>query len=156
MTKTKIKIVDNSSLRAEIDDLYELTNQIELAKWAIKCVKHLLNLINFEVTDIKAIENGFKVNEQWQLGNLSVHEVRLAGFKIHQAARLSKSKILENAFRAAGQAVGVGHMKEHAMICSDYVIKTVQLIYPNQLEKITEERQWQLDELIKFSTKTSP
>jgi hypothetical protein len=82
--------------------------------------------------------------------------VRLAGFKIHHAARLCKSKILENAFRAAGQAVGVGHMKEHAMICSDYVIKTVQLIYPNQLEKITEERQWQLDKLIKYSTKTSP
>ncbi|MRR19214.1 hypothetical protein EG827_03385, partial [bacterium] len=111
MTKAKIKIVDNSSLRAEIDGLYELTNQVELAKWAIKCVKHLLNLIDFEVTDIKAIENGFKVNEQWQLGNLRVHEVRLAGFKMHQAARLSKSKIIENAFRAAGHAVGVGHMK---------------------------------------------
>lgn len=38
-------------------------------------------------------------------------------------------------------------MREHAMVCSDYAIKTIQLAFPDQINKITQERQWQLDEL---------
>ena len=85
-TKTKIKIIDNTSLRAEIDELYEQTNQINLAKWAIKCAKHVLPLTEFEKIDLTSIDIGFKINELWQIGNASVHEVRQAGFKIHEVA----------------------------------------------------------------------
>jgi len=146
-TKTKIKIIDNTSLRAEIDDLYGQTNQINLAKWAIKCAKHVLPLTEFEKIDMTSIDNGFKINELWQIGNASVHEVRQAGFKIHEVARQCKSEITKNAIRTVGQAVGVGHMREHAMVCSDYAIKTIQIAFPDQIDKITQERQWQLNEL---------
>lgn len=149
-TKTKIKIIDNISLRADIDELYEQTNQINLAKWAIKCAKHVLPLTEFEEIDMTSINNGFKINELWQIGNASVHEVRQAGFKIHEVARQCKSEIVKNAIRTVGQAVGVGHMREHAMVCSDYAIKSIQLAFPDQLDKITQERQWQLNELKKY------
>ena len=145
-TRTKIKIVDNSDLRAEIDNLYEQTNQIDLAKWAIKCAKHILRLSNEEF-DKTVIENGFRINELWQTGNATVHEVRLAGFRIHEVARQCKSEITKNTIRASGQAVGVGHMREHAMVCSDYAIKTIQLAFPEQIDKILQERKWQLNEL---------
>lgn len=146
-TRTKIKIIDNTSLRAEIDELYGQTNKINIAKWAIKCAKHVLPLTEFEKIDMTSIENGFKINELWQIGNASVHEVRQAGFKIHEVARQCKSEITKNAIRTVGQAVGVGHMREHAMVCSDYAIKTIQLAFPDQIDKITQERQWQLNEL---------
>ena len=149
-TKTKIKIIDNTSLRAEIDELYEQTNQINLAKWAIKCAKHILPLTELEKIDMTSIDNGFKINELWQIGNASVHEVRQAGFKIHEVARQCKSEIAKNAIRTVGQAVGVGHMREHAMVCSDYAIKTIQLAFPDQIDKISQERQWQLNELKKY------
>lgn len=149
-TKTKIKIIDNTSLRAEIDELYEQTNHINLAKWAIKCAKHILLLTELEKIDISLIDYGFKINELWQTGNASVHEVRQAGFKIHEVARLSKIELEKNAFRTVGQAVSVGHMKEHAMVCSDYAIKTIQLAFPDQMNKISQERQWQFDELKKY------
>jgi len=149
-TKTKIKIIDNKSLRAEIDELYEQTNHINLAKWAIKCAKHILLLTELEKIDISLIDYGFKINELWQTGNASVHEVRQAGFKIHEVARLSKIELEKNAFRTVGQAVSVGHMKEHAMVCSDYAIKTIQLAFPDQMNKISQERQWQFDELKKY------
>ena len=152
-TRTKIKIVDNSVLRAEIDNLYEQTNQIDLAKWAIKCAKHVLPLAEFEKIDMTSIDNGFKINELWQIGNTTVHEVRQAGFKIHEVARQCKSEIVKNAIRTVGQAVGVGHMKEHAMVCSDYAIKTVQLAFPDSMDKIKAERQWQLNELKRFFEK---
>lgn len=146
-TKAKIKIIDNTSLRAEIDELYEQTNQINLAKWAIKCALHVLPLIEFEKIDMTSIYNGFKINELWQTGNSSIQELRQAGFKIHEVARQCKSEITKNAIRAVGHAVGVGHMREHAMVCSDYAIKTIQLAFPGQIDKITQERQWQLNVL---------
>ena len=149
-TKTKIKIIDNTILRAEIDELYEQTNQIDLAKWAIHCAKHVLPLADFEIIDFSSVENGFKTNELWQIGKASVHEVRQAGFKIHEVARKCKSEIARNAMRTVGQAVGVGHMREHAMVCSDYAIKTIQLAFPDQTEKISQERQWQLNEIKQY------
>ena len=149
-TKTKIKIIDNASLRAEIDDLFEETNQVNLAKWAIKCAKHILPLTELDKVEMTTIDNGFKINELWQTGNVPVNELRQAAFKIHEVARQCKSEIVKHAIRAAGQAVGVGHMREHAMVCSDYAIKTIQLAFPDQMNRITQERQWQLNELKQY------
>ena len=146
-TKPKIKIVDNSNLRLEIDKLYEQTNQIDLAKWAINCAKHILLFSESEKFDTTPIKNGFKINELWQIGKASVHEVRQAGFKIHEIARKCKTEIAKSAIRSSGQAVGVGHMREHAMVCSDYAIKTIQLVFPDNINKVSDERQWQLNEL---------
>ena len=151
-TKTKIKIIDNSGLRAEIDELFEETNQIDLAKWAINCAKHVLPLNRFEITDSTFIEKGFRINELWQIGKASIQDVRKAGFKIHEVARQCKSEIVKNAIRTAGHAVGVGHMREHAMVCSDYAIKTIQLAFPDEIDKISQERLWQLNELKKISS----
>ena len=151
LTKSKIRIIDNIDLRTEIDELCGLTSQINLTKWAINCVKHILPLANFEGVDFTTVKLGFETNELWQTGKASVHEVRQAAFKIHEVARQCKSEIVKNTFRAAGQAVSVGHMKEHAIVCSDYAIKTIQLAFPEQLDKVTKERQWQLDELKQYS-----
>ena len=153
-TKPKIKIEDDSELRAEIDQLYEITEQVELAKWSIKCAKHILPLFEVGNIEMSAIESGIRVNEFWQVGKASVYEVRQAGFKIHAVARNCKTEVGKNAIRTVGQAVGVGHMKEHAMVCSDYAIKTVQLAFPEDKEKITEERQWQLKALEKIKAST--
>lgn len=152
-TKPKIKIRDNADLRAEIDKIYELTEQTDLAKWAINCAKRVLPFSKDENIDTADTENGFKTNELWQIGNASVHEVRQAGFKIHAIARECKTEVGKNAIRTAGQAVGVGHMREHAMVCSDYAIKTVELAFPNDMEKITIEREWQLNELKRIKTR---
>ena len=153
-TKPKIKIEDDSELRAEIDQLYEITDQVELAKWSIKCAKHILPLSKVESIEMTDIENGIRVNELWQIGKAGVSEVRQAGFKIHAIARSCETEVAKNAIRTVGQAVGVGHMKEHAMVCSDYAIKTIQLAFSNAKERITEERKWQLKTLkeIKAST----
>lgn len=146
-TKTKIKIIDNSTLRAEIDALYEQANQICLSNWAIKCVRHILQFSENSKVNSKVIDNGFTIIELWKTGKARVYEVRQAAFKIHEVARNCESEIEKNAMRTVGHAVAVGHLKQHAMVCSDYAIKTIQLISPENFDKITEERQWQLNEL---------
>ncbi len=153
-TKPKIKITDDIRLRSEIDKEYENTDQVDLARWAIIWARKVLPFAKDEHIDFSIIESGFEINELWQHGEASVHEVRQAGFEIHSVARKCKTEIGKNAIKTAGQAVGVGHMKEHAMVCSDYAIKTIQLAFPGEGGKITEEREWQLKELKRL--KTSP
>lgn len=146
-TKPKIKIIDNSELRAAIDSLYESAQQVTLAQGAIDCAKHVLPLSEIEDIDMSAIHEGIATNQRWQDDQASVHEVRQAGFKIHALARQCQTQIGKNAVRSAGHAIAVGHMREHAMVCSDYAVKTVQLAFPDSIEKITKERQWQLEAL---------
>ena len=45
-----------------------------------------------------------------------MHDVRQAGVKIHKVARESNSEIKKTALRVVGQAVGSGHMREHAIV----------------------------------------
>jgi len=52
-TKVKIKIKDNMELREKIDELYEKTCQIDLAKWSLLMAKHILDIagINYHSID---------------------------------------------------------------------------------------------------------
>jgi hypothetical protein len=150
-TKAKIKIKDNGELRAEIDRLYEKTDQADLAKWSLIIAKHILEIAEIDYHSIGPIVEGFRVNELWQTGKARMHDVRQAGFKIHAVAREYDSEIKKTAIRVAGQAVASGHMREHAMVASDYAVKTIVLISSNDMDAITRERLWQLNELKKIS-----
>ncbi len=146
-TRVKIKIQDNSTLRAEIDELYEKVSQIDLAKWSLKIAKRILNVAGLDYKNFDVIVEGFKVNELWQSGNARMYDIRQAGFKIHKLARDCDSEIQKSALRTTGQAVASGHMREHAMVTSDYAIKTIGLITNNDIDAITKERKWQLNKL---------
>lgn len=151
--KPKIKIKDNDDLRAEIYELYEKTNQVDLARWSLILSKHILDLADIDYNFVDEIKEGFNVNMLWQEGNARMHDVRQVGFKIHKLARECNDEIKKAALRTAGQAVGSGHMKEHSMVASDYAIKTIDLISSCDIKAITNERQWQLKELIKIINK---
>lgn len=149
-SRPKIKIVDDTELRKEIEKNTDFLSQINLAKWAISVAKHVLPYLEKEFSDNGKIENGFKVNGLWQKGEATVHQVRQSGFKVHEVARECKGETAKAAARAVGQSVGVGHMRGHAMMATDYAIKTINLAFNNDMIKVTEEREWQLDELNKY------
>lgn len=147
--KPKIKISDNSQLREKLLNLVATVEHVDLAAWAMGCVNHIINLSTEEINP-EVIKSGFETIKLWQKKEATVHQLRQAGFKIHEEARKCKSELPKTILRAAGQAVGVGHMREHAMVCSDYAIKTVQLSSFNNFDKISEERKWQIDEVKKY------
>lgn len=146
-TKAKIKIVDNSTLREEIDELYDKTNQIALAKWSLSIAKHILLVVGIDYKSENVIVEGFQINEMWQTGNARSHDVRQSGFKIHKLARENDNEIQKTALRVVGQAVASGHMREHSMVASDYAIKVIGLLTSNNKSAISNERKWQLEEL---------
>lgn len=153
MSKVKIKINDVDELRNELDKIYESSSQVDLAKWSISLAKHIFFTIKVDYKNNNVVLNGFKVNEDWQIGEARMYDVRLAGFKVHELARNESDSIKSTAFRVAGQAVGSGHMREHSMVASDYAIKVINLLYPNELNQVKEKRIWQINKLKNIKNK---
>lgn len=143
-TITKIKINDVSELRQKLDQIYEFKSQVDLARWALQLSKYIFTLIDYDYENDSVIAEGFAVNEKWQSGDARMYDVRQAGFKVHKLARRSENPIIQAAIRVAGQAIGTGHMKEHAMVASDYAIKVLNLKYPNNMEVVEKLREWQI------------
>lgn len=143
-TIAKIKIKDIVELRRKLDQIYEDKSQIDLAKWALYLSKYVFSLIEYDYENESAIADGFTTNEKWQIGEARMHDVRQSGFIVHKLARESKDTVLQAALRVAGQAIGTGHMREHAMVASDYAIKVVNLKYPNDMAAVKELREWQI------------
>lgn len=146
-TKVKIKINDVSELRAALDAIYEEKTQFQLAQWALILAEHSLTLVGYHYEADPIIQNGFDTNRQWQTGESRVFDVRQAGFKIHQLAKSCKDPIIQAALRVAGQAIGTGHMREHAMVASDYAIKVINLKHPGDISVVKAEREWQIKTL---------
>ena len=146
-TKVKIKINDIPELRAALDAIYEEKAQIQLAQWALTLAEHILALVGYNYETDPVIQNGFDTNRQWQTGAVRMFDVRQAGFKVHQLAKSCNDPIQQAALRVAGQAVGTGHMREHAMVASDYTIKAINLKYPGDISAVKAEREWQIETL---------
>jgi len=143
-TIAKIKIKDSVELRQKLDQIYEYKSQIDLAQWALNLAKHIFLLVDYEYECESVIIEGFTTNEKWQKGEARMHDVRQAGFRVHKLVKESKDVILQTALRVAGQAIGTGHMREHAMVASDYAIKVINLKYPDDMEAVKGEREWQI------------
>lgn len=146
-TRTKIKIIDNIELRRILDAEYEKSSQVKLCKYALLLAKHILKIIEYNDMDNPIIKAGYAVNDSWQKGEATIHEVRQTGFQIHRLAKNSQDIIIQTALRVVGQAVATAHMKEHAMVASDYAIKVINQMYPNDNDAISQERLWQIENL---------
>ncbi len=146
----RLRIPDDPALRAAIAELFGHCSLSCAALWAIACARHILPLSLAGEKETELTENGMRTAENRIKGIASVYELRQSALEIHAAARQCSSGITGTALRAAGHAVSTGHMKEHAMVCSDYAIKFIHLSFPGSADKIREERQWQLDELKKL------
>lgn len=146
-TRTKIKISDDIELRRILDDEYEKSSQTKLCKYALLLATHILTAIEYDDIDNSTIKEGYAVNESWQKGTARMHDVRQAGFQIHRLAKNSKNIVTQAAFRVVGQAVAAGHMPEHAMVASDYAVKVINLLFPNDVNAVKQERLWQIETL---------
>jgi len=147
-TKVKIKIDDIPELRASLDAIYEGKTQTQLAQWALNLAEHILAIVGYDYETDQVIQSGFTANKKWQYGAARMFDVRQAGFKVHQLAKMCNDPAIQAALRTAGQAVGTGHMREHAMVASDYAIKTINLKYPNDMNAVEAERAWQIAALM--------
>lgn len=146
-TDVKIKINDISRLRKKLNDLYNNADQVILAKWSAVLAKHIFDLIGYDYLDSEIILAGFAVNKEWQNGRASVNDVRKASFKVHELAKLSEDKLIKAAIRVAGHAAATAHMRQHAMVASDYAVKAVNIKYHDNMHTVKQERKRQIKTL---------
>ncbi len=147
MIKAKIRIPDDIDLRAKLVQEYEKASQVQMCRYALGLAAHILGLIDNSNLNRATISEGFRINEQWQEGNARMNDVRHASFTIHQIAKACDDTVVRTALRVAGHAVAAAHMKEHAIVASDYAVKTICLLYPDCMEAIRKERKWQIHHL---------
>lgn len=147
MTRAKIKIVDDARLREELDREYETSSQVQLCRYALLLASQVLSMVNDPALDNDTVKEGFLINEQWQKGNAGVHDVRQVCFIIHQLAKTSEDMTVSTALRVAGHAAATAHMREHAMVASDYAVKVINLLYPDRMDMVETERLWQIKQL---------
>ncbi|WP_314181237.1 putative immunity protein [Abiotrophia defectiva] len=145
MTRRKIKLLDSDDLRNHLDSYYQVASQETCAQFGRDLVAHLIKLTGSKVGQEPDIEAGWAVSQACLAGQARMHDVRQAGFKIHALAKQAENPLEQALLRVIGHAVATSHMKEHAMVASDYAIKLINLAYPDDLSAVQKERQWQLD-----------
>lgn len=150
-TICKITFTDNVSLRTEIDNLYENATHLQVSNWSIKIAKKILKQHDWTTEELAIFKDWFRVHTLYRKGKAKVYDLRNRWFAIHKLARKKSNEVDKIAIRVIGQAVASAHMKEHAIIASDYAIKLIWIKTHNDLNEITKERQHQLKELIKIS-----
>ena len=152
--RPKIRIADDAEQRDRLCRLLVAQNQHDLATWAMQCVQHILPLLP-DAAGADAVHAAFALLEHWQNGQADVAQLRQTGFALHKLAKEQQNPVATAVLRAAGQAVGVGHMKEHAPVCGDYAVKAVGLANGQNPQAISQERQWQLEQLQQIAAQPS-
>ena len=112
--------------------------------YALRLAVHIMETAGYNDPHNPAITAGFPSTASGRLGAARMHDVRQAGFAVHKLARQAPDELTTAVLRVVGQAIGTGHMPEHAMVASDYAIKVINLLYPSDRAAITHERQWQI------------
>jgi hypothetical protein len=100
------------------------------------------------------IKESIEINIKWLEGKAKFQDARNVAGQIFTIARGEKAPIKATILRIMGQIAATPHVARHALIASDYVIKLINLLYPNnseerKFEEIKKERKTQI-ELIKM------
>ena len=140
----KIRIDDDPVLRSRLEAKVSSSGDKVLALWAMGLAEHIASSIEDSDNVGEAISLCSEVVDGFIDGSMDVGEIRRRGFAVHALAREADGAE-QTAIRAIGQALSVCHMREHAMVASDYAVKVVNILNPGDLDAVSVERRWQLD-----------
>ncbi len=141
--------------RGKIDDVIELRNEFE-AIWKDKTKKEISN---YGILLLKYIQSEYlkdyeelcdkviKINLDWQVGKIHFQKGRDLAWEINKLAK-EQARDIDLALRILAQIACIPHTKLHGMWASDYVVKLINEVSPNELEKVKDIRKLQI-QLIK-------
>lgn len=154
LSASKIKIIDNTSLRNDFLSIYEQCDNKTMAIWAIYSANRVLEKVSLSAEIKEQIYQGFYVNEMWQQDKMKVSDIRQAGFNVNSIAKSFDGngfddKLKQTVIRCCVHSIATGHMKEHAVVLSDYLVKVNNLMCDCDLESAKKERERQILDLKK-------
>lgn len=143
-SQPKIKIIDHTALRNEIEAKLEKLPQKQLAQWALDIAFSYTTYFDNHLKNDPRIYVGIEGLNARIKKQISAYDLRKIGFLVNELSKESKTAISKYAARTFAQAIATGHMRGHAMVSSDYAIKTVNLLTEGSIEASTKERERQL------------
>ena len=139
------KIDDVPALKRELVALGDAKTHAQLARYALLLAGHLLELGGVERTG--AVEACFAVVARWLAGQARVRDALDIAWELNRMAKEEADPVRVKVLRALGQVAAVPHVRWHALVASEYAVVAVNLLYPGDLGRVRQEREWQIARL---------
>lgn len=137
------KANDIPELKSQLIALGESKTHIEMSQYAVLLAEHILDFSRVERST--PIEECFIINRKWQDKEVKFQAARDVADVLNGLAREEQIPIKAKVLRAMGQVAATPHVKWHALAASEYAIVIVNLLHPNNLDKVREERKLQIE-----------
>jgi len=113
-----------------------------MSMFACGYVFHIVELASLPPDD--DIQSIITINQRWQNGDAHFQEGRDLADDFFKKARIEQNPITKKGWQALGQLAALPHVKRHVLFALDYAIKIINLKYPDNKEKVTAERSYQI------------
>lgn len=138
-----VLIMDDELLRIEQERKMETLTQKELASWILEVVEKYLEYFDNR-EDVK-VKKAYDLFNQYKESNISNIEFRKGVLDISKLSKEATTEIGKYATRAFYQAISTLNMRVNAIAASDNCIKIINLLYPNDKDKVRLERLRQIN-----------
>lgn len=136
------KIDDIPELKTELINLSEGRTKLEMSRYALLLAEHVLEISGLpQDADIGAC---FAVVAAWQRGEVRFQDALEVAGALNRRAREEKNPVYVKALRALGQIAATPHVRWHPLVASEYAVVLVNLLYPGDMERVREERYFQI------------
>jgi hypothetical protein len=142
------KIDDIPDLRIELENIFNSKSHTEMVKYGLLLGQHILEMT--KTKPCNEMMESFEINKKWLNGEtgkgFSKFQIaRNAAGKLLDLARDEKDPIKEKIYRVMAQIANTPHVKNHALWASDYAVKLINTMYPNNLDEVKNEREIQIE-----------
>ena len=143
-----VLIMDDDLMRIEQERKMETLTQKNLARWILNVVEKYLEYFDNKEDD--KIKEAYELFNQYIEGNISNIEFRKGVLNTSKLSKEATTEIGKYATRAFYQAISTLNMRANAIAASDNCIKIVNLLYPNDKDKVRFERLRQINLIDKY------
>jgi len=138
------KIDDLPELKARLIDAFDLKAQDHhrVSNYSLLLAKHVFDLTG--IVPDATMNAALDINLKWQAGLVKFQAARDVAFDLHNLAREEKDPIRVKVYRILAQVAATPHVKRHALIASDYTITLINLMAPQVMDAVRQEREIQI------------
>ncbi len=142
------KINDKIELRDEFIKIFDTKDKNQMARFGLKYAKHILEITGFEANH--ELLTGFEAVQEWIDGKVNYHKARNIAFTdLYIEVRKSHDLIKKNFVKTMAQLTCIPHVKAHGLWGTDMAIALINALFPNDSDKVEEERKMQI-ELLRY------
>lgn len=134
------KIEDIPELRDAFIAVFDEKDKNQMARFGLEYAKHILEITGFEANS--ELLAGFEAVQEWIDGKVNYHKARNIAFTdLYKEARETNDLVKKNFVKTMAQIICIPHVKAHGLWGSDMAITLINAMFPNNLNKVKEERE---------------